>query len=75
MRAMLPISKGRPPRELTEAVMEIRATPDATLTWNNVNSQARASTLRALLAEQGLESFVMGEVVPGTGKVVYDDER
>ena len=34
-----------------------------------------AERVRALLAEQGLESFVMGEVVPGTGKVVYDDER
>ena len=34
-----------------------------------------AERVRELLAEQGLESFVMGEVVPGTGKVVYDDER
>ncbi|HJF45483.1 phosphoribosylformylglycinamidine cyclo-ligase [Thermophilibacter provencensis] len=35
--------------------------------------------VRALLAEQGLESFVMGECVAGEpgakGKVVYDDER
>ena len=31
--------------------------------------------VRGLLAEQGLESFVMGECVAGTGRVVYDDER
>ena len=34
-----------------------------------------AERVQALLAELGLESFVMGEVVAGTGKVVYDDER
>lgn len=72
MHAMLPISKGRPPRELTEAVMEIRATPDATLTWKNASSQARASTLRALLAEQGnLCAYCTRKIDEGTAHVEH----
>ena len=30
-----------------------------------------AESMQSALAEQGLASFVMGEVVAGTGKVVY----
>lgn len=53
MLAMLPIRKGVAPRQLTDAARRIKETPDATLSWRNINPDERGATLRALLDEQG----------------------
>lgn len=50
---MLPIRKGESPKELVKAVHDIRNTPDAVMSWRNVNANARAAVLRSLLKEQG----------------------
>ena len=50
---MLPISKGKPPKALSEAVAKMKATPDASPDWRLVDSAVKSETLSALLKEQG----------------------
>ena len=50
---MMPIEKGPAPQELIDAKRRIERTPDATLSWRNVDASEREATLRALLNEQG----------------------
>lgn len=50
---MLPINKGQTPRALSDAVRRIKTTPNATLSWDAVDSKERAEVLDSLLVEQG----------------------
>lgn len=69
---MLPIAKGPAPRALRDATARIRSTPDATLSWANVDSTERRKTLRALLDEQGhLCAYCTRRIDLGTAHVEH----
>ncbi len=70
------------PAIIRYVVEEAGLTPDeACKTFNMgvgmalICAEKDEDAVRAALADQGLESFRMGVTVPGTGKVVYADER
>ena len=50
---MLPIDKGKPPRELADAKRRIKGTPDAVLNWEGLDGHERKAVLRSLIDEQG----------------------
>lgn len=69
---MLPIKKGRAPKELEDAHRRIKGTPDTTLSWRNVTGFERNATLRALLEEQGgLCAYCMRRVGPESSHVEH----
>ena len=60
---MLPIDKGKPPRELADAKRRIKGTPDAVLNWEGLTGMrerlccARSSTSKAVSARTARGEF------------------
>ena len=69
---MLPIKKTRQPIELENAVRNIKITPNAQLTWNNIDGETKHAVMRSLLKEQGgLCAYCMRRITSASGTVEH----
>lgn len=67
---MLPIVKGNPPKEFVRELRELRSTPGASASWDQVRT--RGAVIEALCREQGqLCAYCMKRISPNTAHVEH----
>lgn len=67
---MIPINKGKAPKALTDALAELRSTPNASMSWNEIRDQR--SVREALCSEQGgLCAYCMRRITADSSHVEH----